>query len=192
MKFFLMKIKLAIWVGYSKGYLNKYDPKKEYVTRLKMNFLHKIVHSDSPPCCSITTPAVAGTIQIIAALLGIDIRRVATAVSLCHPLGLRGKLIRGRRSREVAPVGRNQSSVRIYDTKGRREGTNHAARSVWPTRIFVDPRDENVIRRGYLFKLQNDLLRPVAHVLGEDLIAPGALLVTLDRDAAIKLFPEFE
>lgn len=158
-----------------------------------MKRFHKIVHSaDSSPCCSITTPAAAETIQIIA-LLGIDIRRVATAVSLCHPLGLRGKLIRGRRSRDgVAPVGRDQSSVRIYDTKGRREGTNHAARSVWPTRFFVDTLDENVIRRGCLFKLQNDLVCPVARVLGEDLITRGALLVALDRDAGIKLCPEFE
>lgn len=158
-----------------------------------MKLFHKIVHSaDSSPCCSITTPAAAETIQIIA-LLGIDIRRVATAVSLCHPLGLRVKLIRGRRSRDgVAPVGRDHSSVRIYDTKGRREGTYHAARSVWPTRFFVDTLDENVIRRGCLFKLQNDLVCPVARVLGEDLITRGALLVTLDRDVAIKLCPEFE
>ena len=118
---------------------------------------------------------------------------MVTAVGLRHPLELRGKLFRGRRSRDgVAPIGRDQSFVRVYDAKGRREGTNHAARSVWLTRFFVDTHEENVIRWGCLFKLENDLVRPVAHVLGEDLIAPGTLLVTLDRDTAIKLFPEFE
>ena len=69
--------------------------KKRYVRMLKMELFPKIVHSAaSSPCYSITTQAIAETIQMIA-LLGVDIRRVAKAVTLCHPLELRGKLIRG-------------------------------------------------------------------------------------------------
>jgi hypothetical protein len=117
--------------------------------------------------CLITTPAVAETIETIA-LLEVDVRSVARAVSPRHPLPLGltlrgGELIRGQRSRDgVAPVGRGQSVVRIYDTEGRREGTNHPARSVWLARIFFDTLDENVIRRCCLFKLQKDLVGQVA------------------------------
>lgn len=77
----------AIRVGHQISYLNKYDTKKGVMT-LKMKSFHSS-DSESSPCCSIATPAVAETIQMIV-LLGVDI-----AVSLCHLLELRGKLVRG-------------------------------------------------------------------------------------------------
>ena len=80
----------------------------------------------------------------------------------------------------------------VEDTESRRKATNHAARSVGSTRVFIDALDENVIRRGCLSKLQDDLVCPVAHVVCQDPVTLGALPVTHDRDTVIKLFPELE
>jgi hypothetical protein len=82
--------------------------------------------------------------------------------------------------------------VRVYDAKSGRKTTNHAARSVWSTRVFVNTLDENIVGRRPLFKLQDDLVCPVARVLGQDLVTIGALPVTHDRDTAVKLLPELK
>ena len=127
--------------------------------------------------------------------LEVDLLRgvVAAGIMCCNPLGPRGRGLIGFISRDgVAPVGRDHSIVRVDDTESRRKATNHTARSVGSTRVFIDTLDENVIRRGRLSELQNDLVRPVAHVVCQDLVALGALPVTHDRNAAIKLFPELE
>ena len=173
-----------------------YDTKKSVLWGLRTKPSHRIVHSaDSSLLCSKTTLAVTVSVQFLG-LLTVDIRRGrgVAAVALCHPRGLRGRdLVPDFGSRDgVAPVGRDHSAVRVNDTKSRRKTTNHAARSIWSTRVFVNTLDENVVLRGRLCKLQNDLVRPVAHVRGQGLVTCGVLLVTLNRDFAIKLLPELE
>lgn len=118
---------------------------------------------------------------------------LAAGIMCCNPLGPRGRGLNDFGSRDgVAPVGRDHSFVRVHDTESRCKTTNHAARSVGSTRVFIDTLDKNVILRGRLSELQNDLVRPVAHVVCQDLVALGALPVTHNRNAAIKLFPELE
>ena len=92
----------------------------------------------------------------------------------------------------VAPVGLDQSFVRVYDAESRGEAANHAAGSVRLTRHFVDALDEDIIFRGRLGELQHDLVRPVVRVVGQDLVTLGALPISLDGDALVKLLPEFE
>lgn len=92
----------------------------------------------------------------------------------------------------VAPVGLGQPFVRVYYAESRGEAANHAARSVRLTRHFFDTHDEDVILWGCLGELQHDLVRPVAHVVGQDLVTLGALPISLDGDTLVKLLPEFE
>ena len=92
----------------------------------------------------------------------------------------------------MAPVRGYQSFVRVHDAESRREAANHAARSVRSARLFVDALDEDVVLRRCLDELQDDLVRPVAHVIGQDLVALGTLPVSHDRDARIELLPELE
>jgi len=92
----------------------------------------------------------------------------------------------------MTPVGRDQPFVRVYHSESRGKAANHAARSVRFTRHFVDALDEDIILRGCLGELQDDLVCPVAHIVGQDLVTLGALPISLDGDALIELFPELE
>ena len=125
-----------------------------------------------------------------------DIRRLAVALSLRHRRGQhRWKLALAHTRLSwdgVTPVGRLQSLPRIHDAESRCKATDHAAGAVRFTRHLVDTLDEDVIRWGRLGELQDDLVRPGAHVVGQGFVSGGALLVTLDQNTLIKLMPELE
>jgi hypothetical protein len=92
----------------------------------------------------------------------------------------------------MAPVGRNQSLVGIYDAERRGKAANHSARSVWPTGFLVDALHENVIIWGRLRELQDDPVCPLPYVVGENLVPGGTLFVRHDLNTAIELLPKLE
>ena len=92
----------------------------------------------------------------------------------------------------MAPVGGSHSFVCVHDAESRRETANHAARPVRSTCHFIDALDEDVVFRSCLDELEDDLVRPVARVVGQDLVALGTLLIPHDRDTRIELLPELE
>lgn len=172
---------------------------KRTASRLLTKILSKmrqpgVYYAYSFPARSMAGIAVAESVRIVSRLL-VDVRRRPVGRGLVDHRGLRiGRfLVRLQRFRDgVAPVWRGHSFVRVNDAESGREAADHAARSVWSACLFVDALDEDVVRRGCLDELQDDLVRPVARVLSQDLVAVGALPVSHDRDARIELLPELE
>ena len=96
------------------------------------------------------------------------------------------------RLQDVAPVGRNQPLVGVDDAKGRREATNHSARSIWTTGFLVDTLHEDIIIWGRLHELQDDLVCPLSYVVGENLVSGGTLPVRHNGDVVVEQLPELE
>lgn len=142
------------------------------------------LYTDPPRAFSMTSITIPERIHI-EALLTLSLFNTRAV-----PDGCRWDITRMRNG--VAPVGLGQPIVRVYDAESRREAANHAAWSVRLTRHFVDALDEHIILRGCLGQLQDDLVRPVVHVVIQDLVTLGALPIPLDGDALVKLLPEFE
>lgn len=92
----------------------------------------------------------------------------------------------------MAPVGRHQSLLGVDGAERRGEAANHPARSVWPTGLLVDALHENVVIWSRLRELHDDLVCPLPHVFGENLVSGGTLPVSRDLNIAIELLPELE